>query len=119
MQAEYIVGTHSGPADALYDMVSRANLHPSHRATDPFGGIDHLHKRTGPTFDKVSSLRRAANSYSRPILSPKYRSRFEQNLIAMLNKIEGLREVVWVFLATSERWKHACEHLEPQIFLVA
>jgi hypothetical protein len=31
----------------------------------------------------------------------------------------GLREVVWVFLATSERWKHACEHLEPQIFLVA
>src|SRR5450759_2816252 len=32
---------------------------------------------------------------------------------------EGLREVVWVFLATSERWKHACEHLEPQIFLVA
>jgi hypothetical protein len=34
-------------------------------------------------------------------------------------RIMGLREVVWVFLATSERWKHACEHLEPQIFLVA
>jgi hypothetical protein len=31
----------------------------------------------------------------------------------------GLREVVWAFLATSERWEHACEHLEPQIFLVA
>jgi hypothetical protein len=31
----------------------------------------------------------------------------------------GLQEVVWVFLATSERWEHACEHLEPQIFLVA
>jgi hypothetical protein len=31
----------------------------------------------------------------------------------------GLQEVVWVFLATSEGWKHACEHLEPQIFLVA
>src|SRR5665811_1890734 len=30
----------------------------------------------------------------------------------------GLREVVWAFLATSERWEHACEHLEPQIFLV-
>jgi hypothetical protein len=33
--------------------------------------------------------------------------------------IMGLQEVVWVFLATSEGWKHACEHLEPQIFLVA
>jgi hypothetical protein len=31
----------------------------------------------------------------------------------------GLQEVVWVFWATSEGWKHACEHLEPQIFLVA
>jgi hypothetical protein len=31
----------------------------------------------------------------------------------------GLQEIEWVFLATSERWKHACEHLEPQIFLVA
>ena len=29
----------------------------------------------------------------------------------------GLQEVVWVFLATSEGWKHACEHLEPQIFI--
>jgi hypothetical protein len=34
-------------------------------------------------------------------------------------KVRRLQEVVWVFLATSERWKHACEHLEPQIFLVA
>jgi hypothetical protein len=34
-------------------------------------------------------------------------------------KIKGLREVVWVFWATSERWEHACEHFEPQIFLVA
>jgi hypothetical protein len=33
--------------------------------------------------------------------------------------IIGLQEIEWVFLATSERWKHACEHLEPQIFLVA
>ena len=33
--------------------------------------------------------------------------------------IEGLQEVVWVFWATSEGWKHACEHLEPQIFKVA
>ena len=33
--------------------------------------------------------------------------------------IVGLQEVVWVFWATSEGWKHACEHLEPQIFLVA
>jgi hypothetical protein len=33
--------------------------------------------------------------------------------------IFGLQEIEWVFLATSERWKHACEHLEPQIFLVA
>jgi hypothetical protein len=32
---------------------------------------------------------------------------------------EALQEVVWVFLATSERWEHACEHLEPQIFLIA
>jgi hypothetical protein len=31
----------------------------------------------------------------------------------------GLQEVVWVFWATLEGWKHACEHLEPQIFLVA
>ena len=31
----------------------------------------------------------------------------------------ALQEVVWVFLATSERWEHACEHLEPQIFLIA
>jgi len=31
----------------------------------------------------------------------------------------GLQEIEWVFLATSERWEHACEHLEPQIFLVA
>src|SRR5664279_4602496 len=35
------------------------------------------------------------------------------------NKYRGLQEVVWVFWATSEGWKHACEHLEPQIFLVA
>jgi hypothetical protein len=34
-------------------------------------------------------------------------------------QIQGLQEVVWVFWATSEGWKHACEHLEPQIFLVA
>jgi hypothetical protein len=33
--------------------------------------------------------------------------------------LNGLQEIEWVFLATSERWKHACEHLEPQIFLVA
>ena len=32
---------------------------------------------------------------------------------------EGLQEIEWVFSATSERWEHACEHLEPQIFLVA
>src|SRR5665647_3423835 len=31
----------------------------------------------------------------------------------------GLRDVVWVFWATSERWKHACEHVEPQLVLVA
>jgi plasmid stabilization system protein ParE len=31
----------------------------------------------------------------------------------------GLQEIEWVFSATSEGWKHACEHLEPQIFLVA
>ena len=31
----------------------------------------------------------------------------------------GLQENEWVFSATSERWEHACEHLEPQIFLVA
>ena len=31
----------------------------------------------------------------------------------------GLQEIEWVFSATSERWEHACEHLEPQIFLVA
>ena len=40
------------------------------------------------------------------------------------NKLEhkdfmGLQENEWVFSATSERWEHACEHLEPQIFLVA
>ena len=34
-------------------------------------------------------------------------------------RILALQEVVWVFLATSERWEHACEHLEPQIFLIA
>jgi hypothetical protein len=34
-------------------------------------------------------------------------------------RLRGLQEVVWVFWATSEGWKHACEHLEPQIFLVA
>jgi hypothetical protein len=28
----------------------------------------------------------------------------------------GLQEVVWVFWATSEGWKHACEHLEPCYF---
>ena len=27
--------------------------------------------------------------------------------------------IEWVIWATSERWKHACEDLEPQIFLVA
>ena len=31
----------------------------------------------------------------------------------------GLQEIEWVLSATSERWEHACEHLEPQIFLVA
>ena len=34
-------------------------------------------------------------------------------------KKKGLQENEWVFSATSERWEHACEHLEPQIFLVA
>lgn len=29
------------------------------------------------------------------------------------------QRIEWVFSATSERWKHACEDLEPQIFLVA
>jgi len=33
-------------------------------------------------------------------------------------KILGLREVEWAFLATF-RALAACEHLEPQIFLVA
>ena len=33
--------------------------------------------------------------------------------------IQGLQEIEWVFSATSERWEHACEHLEPQVFLVA
>ena len=32
---------------------------------------------------------------------------------------EGLKEIEWVISATSERWKHACEDLEPQVFLVA
>jgi hypothetical protein len=31
-----------------------------------------------------------------------------------LRLILGLREVVWAFLATSERWEHACEHLDPR-----
>jgi len=46
---------------------------------------------------------------------------FEPVLIATIVVfiIEGLQEVVWVFWATLEGWKHACEHLEPQIFLVA
>ena len=43
----------------------------------------------------------------------------EGGLRRIKNKKLGLQEVVWVFLATSEGWKHACEHLEPQIFLVA
>jgi hypothetical protein len=41
------------------------------------------------------------------------------NWIGSGERILGLQEVVWVFWATSEGWKHACEHLEPQIFLVA
>jgi hypothetical protein len=44
---------------------------------------------------------------------------FKKNPKRAGNKIWGLQEVVWVFWATSEGWKHACEHLEPQIFLVA
>ena len=32
---------------------------------------------------------------------------------------KGLQEIEWVISATSERWKHACEDLEPQVFLVA
>ena len=38
---------------------------------------------------------------------------------ALGQKKLGLQENEWVFSATSERWEHACEHLEPQIFLVA
>src|SRR5450759_5059884 len=34
------------------------------------------------------------------------------SIILITNTIKGLREVVWAFLATSERWEHACEHLE-------
>jgi diadenosine tetraphosphate (Ap4A) HIT family hydrolase/HKD family nuclease len=34
-------------------------------------------------------------------------------------EIEVHQGIEWVFSATSERWKHACEDLEPQIFLVA
>ena len=34
-------------------------------------------------------------------------------------KNKGLQEIEWVISATSERWKHACEDLEPQVFLVA
>jgi hypothetical protein len=37
-------------------------------------------------------------------------------LLLRANKKLGLQEVVWVFWATLEGWKHACE---PQIFLVA
>jgi hypothetical protein len=40
-------------------------------------------------------------------------------ILAISGIVLGLQEVVWAFLATSERWEHACEHLEPQIFLVA
>jgi hypothetical protein len=36
-----------------------------------------------------------------------------------MQKRLGLQEIVWVFSATSERREHACEHLEPEIFLVA
>ena len=43
----------------------------------------------------------------------------EQKQFTDAERIKGLQEVVWVLLATSKRWKHACEHLEPQIFLVA
>ena len=38
---------------------------------------------------------------------------------AQYHYLSGLQEIEWVFSATSERWEHACEHLEPQIFLVA
>jgi hypothetical protein len=47
-------------------------------------------------------------------LATEIRTRYAEH-----QKIFGLQEIEWVFLATSERWKHACEHLEPQIFLVA
>jgi hypothetical protein len=76
MQAEYIVGLDYRLADARYKMVARANPHSSQCAADPFGGVDHLHKRTSPIFDKVFSLRRVANSYYRSILSAKDRFRF-------------------------------------------
>jgi len=53
----------------------------------------------------------------------KLRARAQSGRITLVfaahDKIQGLQEVVWVFWATSEGWKHACEHLEPQIFLVA
>jgi hypothetical protein len=45
--------------------------------------------------------------------------RKEKRIQESLLKKVGLQEVVWVFWATSERWEHACEHLESQIFLVA
>ena len=49
-----------------------------------------------------------------------YGIRSERQLMEELDyNLLGLQEVVWVFWATSEGWKHACEHLEPQIFLVA
>jgi hypothetical protein len=51
----------------------------------------------------------ARNRFGRTIVSP----------CVETNEIRGLQEVVWVFWATLEGWKHACEHLEPQIFLVA
>lgn len=59
-------------------------------------------------------------------LNVKFRARswychapFIRQVINLFSNKWGLQEVVWVFWATSEGWKHACEHLEPQIFLVA
>ena len=37
----------------------------------------------------------------------------------LYNVVMVHQEIEWVILAISERWKHACEDLEPQIFLVA
>src|ERR1035437_4373603 len=60
-----------------------------------------------PLLWTTRSLRNLANELANSRRTARH-EKAASTSIATRNLITGLREVVWAFLATSERWEHAC-----------